>query len=364
MHWIIHFLISFIAFFFIACSSSSGDNNNSSPIADDYIAPQPLTYHDDANITALTTGYGRFGKYRVETKSIANTQYNDKPEYQALHLQTTLYYPVDAPTPRPTLFFYSGYHIYHDDAYKALLYFVASKGYNIIFMTCPDVELRNLIPLTQDALDAFRADIDTTKVGFLGHSMGAGVSFWLIKAFESTLGSQARLLFPMASGYTVFNTNLIPSGKTISLPNNTKMIMQMYQNDGTTDPRIGVDLFLNNTIKIQDKNFMFIYGDATHIADHGTVITKATYDYDALMQRTIFRPLDALMDAAFNHNDQAIEHLKNEISADAYFNPYIGTTPQIDIEQYILPETQYPYNCSKGGSVTSKRKEYCKALGL
>ncbi len=321
-----------------------------------------IIYHDSAGIAKLNSGYGEFGKHPVGTKSIHNSRYDFKDEYKALNLQTVLYYPKDINGPRPTLFYYAGWHHYNPDDYKALLNFVASKGYNIIFMTVPDVNLRQLPDVTQDAIDAFSDQIDKTKVGFIGHSMGAGEVYWLVKEFEN-LGTEGRLIFPMAPGYTVFNAGVIPKKQEIDIPSNTKMIEQMYASDFTTDIRIGVDIFNNSTILDKDKEFMLVYGDEQHIANHSPMRTKADGDYDSLMQRTILRPLDALMDEVFNGNEQAIDTMKQEMQNDPYFNPYIGNTPQKDIEEkYILPIQDYQYNCIAGGGVTSVRKEYCEFL--
>ena len=324
------------------------------------IFQQPIPYHDSANIPLLTSGYGSFGRHEVSVKNIPNSSY---PAYASRNLKTTLFYPADLNASRPTLFFYAGAEVNDVNTYKGLFYFVASKGYNIIFITYPNYELRALPTATQDALDAFSAHIDRNKVGFMGHSMGAGVAFWIINQF-SNLGSEGRLLFPMASGYSAFNvSNMIPTDKNITLPPNTKMFLQMYAKDGSTDIRIGIDLFLNNTIPNIDKDFIFVYGDDNHIADHGSM---AGGSFDGLRQRTIFRPLDALMDEAFNHNTQARGTLKSQSAQDIYFHPYIGKTPQVDIKPYILPEASYPFNCSEAqaGHYISKRKEYCKALGL
>ncbi len=347
--------------FLTACSPSAVDGNNTidqqSSIKIEKIAPQSTIYHDSANIPLLQSGYGNFGIYEVATKSITNRSY-------AGNLQTTLYYPKELSTSRPTLFFYAGAGIYNANTYKGLFYFVASKGYNIIFITYSNYSLRPLPSATQEALTAFDSHIDRTKVGFIGHSMGAAVTFWMINEL-SELGSDARILFPMASGYSAFNAhNMIPYQKIITLPENTKMIQQIYAKDYTTDMRIGIDLFLNNSILEKNKDFMFVYGDSKHSANHGSMASKGGYDVDAMMQRTIFRPLDALMDEAFNKNMQAREQLHKDLQEDIYFNPYIGKTPQIDIRQYVLPEESYPYNCSEGGTVISIRKEYCKALEL
>jgi pimeloyl-ACP methyl ester carboxylesterase len=351
----------------INCSSSESKEIESNQTADemvkvDVIAPQPLIYHDSSNIPQLTQGYGAFGSYEVSIKRITNNQFPNK------NLKTTLFYPKKLPLSRPTLFFYAGAGIYNEMYYKSLFYFVASHGYNIIFITYADYYLRSLPLTTQEALDAFSTHIDKTRVGFMGHSMGAGVSFWLINQFPA-LGTKARILFPMASGYSAFNVeyNMIPHDKIIALPENTKMIQQVYAKDYTTDIRIGVDLFVNNSISLKEKDFMFIYGDQNHTADHGTMMDKSSYNYDALMQRTIFRPLDALMDAAFNNQKNAIEVMKVESQNDPYFHPYIGKYPQKDIDaRYIFPEDFYPFNCSeaKAGHYISLRKEYCQALGL
>jgi len=362
----------FLAFSLISCSSSATDNNESerivvSPITEDKntikiekIASQPLVYHDTSHIEVLQSGYGTFGTHEVATKTIPNQAFPN--------LQTMLYYPKDLTQNRPTLFFYAGAGVSNANTYKALFYFIASKGYNIIFITYADYNLRPLPSVSRDALEEFSNHIDKTRVGFLGHSMGAGAAFWLINQL-SELGSNARILFPLASGYSAFNVqyNMIPSDKIIALPANTKMIQQVYAKDYSTDVRIGIDLFLNNSLTNDDKDFMFIYGDENHIADHMSMASQGDYDYNAFMQRTIFRPLDALMDEAFNQNIQARMQLKKESQNDPYFTPYIGKNPQIDIDKsYIFEEDFYPFNCSEVRSIhlVSIRKEYCKALGL
>ena len=365
-----------ICFFLVGCSlgnSKNKDKKDAQPaastlpdsqtiISQESHTPKELRYHDSANIPELLSGYGTFGPYDVHTKSIKNRSY---PRYPNKALQTTLYAPKGLHTPRPTIFFYAGAEVYNADTYKSLFYFIASKGYNAIFLTYPNYELRNLKNATKEALEAFSSEIDQTRVGFSGHSMGAGVAFWLINQFPE-LGKNTHLLFPMATGYSAFNvSNMIPTNKIIALPKNTQMILQTYAKDYSTDLRIGIDLFLNNSLPMNQKDFMLVYGDNTHIADHGTMGNKN--DYNALMQRTIFRPLDALMDEAFKDNTQAISTMKQEILADAYFNPYIGTSPQNEIApSYILPIDQYPFNCkeAQSGHYISVRKAYCEALGL
>ncbi len=340
---------------------TQSDDTQSQEIIKTHI--EPIPYQDNANIPKLTSGYGSFGSHDVEVKEITNHSYDYNKDYIPYNLKTTLFYPADLDYPVPTLFFYAGANIFDANVYKGLFYFVASKGYNIIFITYPNYELRGLSDATQEALDAFSTHIDRTKIGFMGHSMGAGVTFWLINQFPD-LGSDGRLLFPMASGYSAFNvSNMIPLEQNISLPQNTKMFLQMYAKDYTTDVRIGIDLFLNNTIPTEDKEFIYVYGDKNHIADHGAM--TGTF-YDAMRQRSIYRPLDALMDETFNHNAQARETLKSQSANGPYFQPYIGTTPQTDIRAYILPEESYPFNCSEAQSehYESQRKEYCKALGL
>jgi pimeloyl-ACP methyl ester carboxylesterase len=369
MKWLYTTILLTFTILLISCSSEPAKKIESNQTEQEIlkeeikvIPSQPLIYYDRSNIPQLSQGYGQFGPYEVTIKHIVNRQFPDK------NLKTTLFYPKKLPLSRPTLFFYAGAEIYDAMQYKSLFYFIASQGYNLIFITYADYHLRPLLQSTQEAVDSFISHIDKTRVGFIGHSMGAGVTFWLINQFPH-LGAKARILFPMASGYSAFNVeyNMIPHEKIIALPENTKMIQQVYAKDYTTDIRIGVDLFVNNSLPLKEKDFMFIYGDSNHTADHGMMMRQANYDYDALMQRTIFRPLDALMDAAFNDQPDAIEMMKIESQNDPYFHPYIGKDPQKDIDaRYIFPEDFYPFNCleAKSGHYISLRKEYCQALGL
>jgi hypothetical protein len=90
-------------------------------------------------------------------------------------------------------------------------------------------------------------------------------------------------------------------------------------------------------------------------------MSKGDIDFDSHMQRSIFRPLDALIDASFNQNSNAIATLKEELKKDSYFHPYIGKDPQNELpKEFIRSKSSYEFSCSQ----SKVREKYCNELGF
>jgi len=357
--------IIFLTIAFISCSHSGNSSNTTkNEISKDTtpytsvdnsgakIAPNeakepkfPLIY--DKSKPLLRGSYGEFGSYDVGYEDIVNHRYSGR-------LITRFYYPKGINKKAPLVLFFSGWGINNPDSYKAILYFIASKGVNVAFVTCPDSDVKQ-IPSTirEDILERYKDKIDRSLVGFVGHSSGASYTFWIAREFKDELGDKGRFIYTLASDYTIFYEDYyIPAKKIIELPLNTNLIIQMYSNDMTTDLRIGADLFYNNSLPLDKKDFMFVFG-----LSHDGCMGKNGYDFDANMQRSIFRPLDALIDKTFNNNQNAIVELKKEIKDDPYYHPYIGK----DIpKSYIKDSSLYDFSCSQ----SHVRDKWCKENGF
>ncbi len=258
-------------------------------------------YSDAAGLPELVGDeYGAMGEHPVRKVSVASPWpgYADDP-----NVNVDIYYPTGPTASHPTVFFISGYGMYHSETYRSLLYFIASQGYNCVFVphkhTEPDFHPEVLLTILDGIVAGFSPIIDTTRVGYAGHSEGGGLIFYLARE-RSKWGSRGRFLFSLAAWWG-FN---LPETGNVDYPEKTSMIIQMGDpsHDRGTDPRQNIDLLLHNNIPAERKTYLYLPGDAQHIADHGisySVVKNGDYTYDALEQVGLYRPLEALMRYSF-----------------------------------------------------------------
>jgi len=277
-----------------------------------HLLPKPV-YKDSANIPELTGGwYGAMGEHPVKKVSIANPAYPDgidDDDGNHYSLNVDLYLPADMTGKRPTVFFIAGWHVYHSETYRSLLYFIASQGFNCVYVPYHHPDPTNNPDLLLNILDRVVADfapiIDTTRIGYMGHSEGGGLAFYLAKD-RPQWGTNGRFIFSLAAWWG-FN---LPATGNVDYPSNTNMIVQMYNPDYDTgtDPRQNIDFLLHNNIPAKRKTYLYLPGDADHISDHGVsysdVAANGEYIYDALEQVGIYRPLESLMRYSFENDTQ------------------------------------------------------------
>lgn len=136
--------------------------------------------------------------------------------------------------------------------------------------------------------------IDSSRVGFMGHSFGGGAAISIAyKGFiEKKWGENGRFIFTMAPWYS-YN---ITQEELQNFPANTKMISQIYDDDTVNDHRMAIDIYNNINITDEDKDFILVKSTVlptyTYVADHGTPNNRKAYDaYDFY---AIYRLLDAM----------------------------------------------------------------------
>ena len=276
--------------------------------------PVPV-YKDDAIPQPLSGGmYGAMGEHPVRKISVASPwpAYANKD-----YLKVDLYIPADVTGKRPTVFFITGYSMYHSESYYSLLYFIASQGYNCVFVphehTNPDFHPELLLTILDSIVEQFAPMIDTTRVGYAGHSEGGGLIFYLAKD-RPQWGTNGRFLFSLAAWW---GFNLPPTGN-VDYPPDTNMIIQMGnpKKDTGTDPRQNIDFLLHNNIPLERKTYLYLPGDAAHPATH-RLSYSSTIDlndgqpnpdgiayFNALQQVGLFRPLESLMRYSFEGDAQ------------------------------------------------------------
>jgi hypothetical protein len=163
------------------------------------------------------------------------------------------------------------------------------------------------------AVKYFRDYIDTTKIGFAGHSFGAAALPYLALRCitERNWGSAGAFMFVLSPHY-IFE---ITQEQLQRFPSRVTMIVQVYADDDCNDHRIAKDLFESIAIPKSRKEFIILFSDSNKttgcrlVADHATP-TNYHYNhaqFDNLDFYGILRYFDALADYTFNGTEQARE---------------------------------------------------------
>ncbi|MCD0490087.1 alpha/beta hydrolase [Pedobacter sp. MC2016-14] len=274
-----------------ACSNS----------VDDSIDPETADDDLEGPISRPTSGYGVDGVYKVAELSFPNTEYPGT--------QVTIFYPQGTTSGRPTIFYAHPYGGEDKEYNRGLFEFIAKKGYVVVFVPYPTTDIsidHRYLTLwtgfTKAATD-YPNIIDTKKVGFMGHSFGGGASIGLAyKAFtEKGWGQDGRLLFTMAPWYSY----QISPAQLLNFPSNTKMVVQVYDEDKFNDHRLAIDIFKNIGIANAEKDFYYLKSSTVANYRYGTDhnLPNSRSAYDAYDYYGVYRILDALMDYSFNGNE-------------------------------------------------------------
>ncbi|WP_051200212.1 T9SS type A sorting domain-containing protein [Flavobacterium subsaxonicum] len=314
----------------------------------------------DPNFPKPTSGYGADGSH-----SIATTTFNN-PYFDGHNI--VIYYPADVTTPVPTIFYSHAYGGNDPDNISGVLEFIAKKGYAVVFVpyqtantTTTPQRYANLISGFRQAAFDYPDIIDTTKVGFLGHSFGGGASF----AIETELsqidgwGSNGRFIYALAQWYSY---NLADS-LNISLPTDTKVLIEIFNDDETNDHRMAIDAFNNINIAASEKDFLLVSSSIVNGYDYEAVhnlpsTSSTTAAFDALDYYAYYRLLAALCDYTFNGSlvgkNVALGHGS---LAQVTMPTGMGNLQQYSSPTVVYPEENYEFPCSN--DELNPRHEYC-----
>lgn len=302
-----------------------------------------------------TSGYGSDGIYTVATQSFSN------PNYPAEDIR--IYYPLGISSSVPTIFYSHGFGGYQPVNIMGLLNFVAKKGYAIVFVPYQTSSVTNtqrynnlLSGFIKSARD-FPSIIDTTKVGFMGHSFGGGATFATANHCFTNLnwGLSGRFMFASAQWYSLN----ISQTELLNFPSDVKLLTMVYENDSTNDHRMANDIFNTINIPSSEKDYLLVKSDTigsyTYDAIHGLLNTASSFD--ALDYYAIYRHLDALCDYTFNGSlagkDVALGNgSPNQISMPGGMKNLV----QSDTPNFSHPQNFYTYPCS---SIQNPRQSYC-----
>ena len=256
----------------------------------------------------LAGDYGSFGQFTVTRQTIPNPD-------AAAPAPISVFIPSNASAQNkvPVIFFAHGFGGFNYQFYETLMRQLASNGYIVVFspytanlFATHTVRYNQIWNGFATAVQQNVAIMDTTKIGYAGHSYGAGATPDMARrGLAQGWGANGLFLFVMAAWYN-WGTN--PE----QIPASAKMIVQVYWDDETNQHLISQNDIWDKLPQITERKWQVIRRSQTYCslnAGHSVPVTDglgqtvaATDGYDAW---GIWRRLHALSDYTFSGNQTA-----------------------------------------------------------
>jgi hypothetical protein len=315
-------------------------------------------------VAAISEGFGAEGPYQVAL--------NITPSPLWPGINVSVYSPVGGDVPAPVIFFAHGFNANYAFLYHNLLQHFASRGYVAVFSPYPGMAAPLLTPVTilerydvlwegfRQAVHEFPDLIDSTRVGFIGHSFGAGaVPAMTKRAINSGWGSNGCFMMPLAPWYFYD----ISEEELQNFAPQTKLLMQVYEGDIVNDHRLAIDIFNHISIADNEKDFVEVFSDNYqgyfYNADHGLPETFSLYN--ALDSYAVFRLADALADYSFRGNPDAKTVALGNGSPEQINMGPLKPLLVSDNPSPVIPPSNYLYRCD---NYLNPRIDFCAGLGI
>ena len=201
-----------------------------------------------------------------------------------------LFRPNSSKTRVPVVLFCHGIGANRPSVYDGLINHIVKQGSAVIYapfvtsLTKPNRCYTMMWSGFTSGIEKWGAGLDTTRVGFVGHSYGGGAVPGIAhKAlYERHWGSNASFLYIMAPWFSYWLTQV----QLQSFPSTTRLIMQIFRDDKVNDPRMALDIYDNINIPNGHKWFVFTDNDtcetgilrATHSLPEGKCAYGASFD--------------------------------------------------------------------------------------
>ncbi len=256
----------------------------------------------------LSGDYGAFGQFTVTRQVILNPD----PEAPA---PISVFVPSNASPQNkvPVIFFAHGFGGISYQFYETLMRQLASNGYAVVFSPYTSSILASHATRYNQLWNGFltavqqnSAIMNTTKIGFAGHSYGAGATPEMARRGAAQgWGTNGLFLFVMAPWYN-WGTN--PE----QIPASAKMIVQVYWDDETNQHLIGQNDVWNKLPQIIERKWQVIRASKTYCSlssGHSVPVTDGLQQTDGVTNGYdswgVWRRLHALSDYTFTGNQAA-----------------------------------------------------------
>ncbi len=262
-------------------------------------------------VITLPTEYGNFGQLTVTRNAIQ-------------HPDSTVPTPVSVFVPgnataqnrRPVVFFAHGFGGFDYRFYEGLLRQLTSNGYIVVFapytpnlFTTHANRYQQMWSGFQIAVERYSNLMDTSRVGFAGHSYGAGALPEMTKrGVAQGWGNNGLFIFSMAPWYSW-------GSDFSSIPAKAKLVVQIYWEDGTNEHLIAQNDLWKKLNHLTERKWQTVRSAQCRCslkAGHSVPVTSGEQgtsdsggDLNAQDYWSVWRRLHALSDYTFNNNAAA-----------------------------------------------------------
>jgi len=262
-------------------------------------------------VITLPTEYGNFGHLTVTRNAIQ-------------HPDLTVPAPVSVFVPgnataqnrRPVVFFAHGFGGFDYRFYEGLLRQLTSNGYIVVFapytpnlFTTHANRYQQMWFGFQIAVERYSNLMDTSRIGFAGHSYGAGALPEMTKrGVAQGWGSNGLFIFSMAPWYSW-------GSDFSSIPAKAKLVVQIYWEDGTNEHLIAQNDLWKKLNHLTERKWQTVRSAQCRCslkAGHSVPVTSGEQgtsdsggDLNAQDYWSVWRRLHALSDYTFNNNAAA-----------------------------------------------------------
>lgn len=299
----------------------------------------------------IDSGFGADGSYTVIADSIIDKKTSLSPAY--------FFRPdTDSTKKWPVIILLHGYTGQDYTFFEPYISHLVSRGVAVLYPTYPKLPVVSSASRVEEKLtiikagiellyDRFKEILDTTRVGVQGQSFGGGmvpaISYYLFS--QRAWGSNGAYLYMTAPWYC----SGISSDQLASLPQHTKMIMMIFDEDRINDHAIAIDIYNSIKLPLENKNFVTLYSDsidgmvmrADHYVPYGTHYVYGQENY--LDYYGVYRFGDALAAYSFYGSpDGKSVALGNGSDSMCYMGNRINNSPVRQAKATRRPVAMHP----------------------
>jgi hypothetical protein len=281
------------------------------------------------SLPPLANGFGADGPAAVVVDTV--------PRTFPFHRDAHIYRPKEIAGRIPVIFVFPGFGAWYPAYYDHLLRHLASRGYCVVFCRYmiaqfprQDRTYRMLFTCAFEAVRHRGGYMDTTRIGMVGHSFGASAlpAFGWRCIKKKHWGSNGAFMMVMAPHFVMATRH----GVLDSFPPQTRLLVQVYEEDDCNDHRMAKDIFESIHIPFENKDYMVLRSDTCPVsgyrqaASHSAPFNEADEDgaVDGVDYYGIYRHLDALAALTFTGDTLAG---KIALGNGAPEQLYMGTWP-------------------------------------